>query len=57
MKPIVDHVQETIVECNTTYGGKRNTTKEHWKTMKLHDRTNIAEVDIMDEDSEMELPD
>lgn len=56
MKPIIDHVQGTIVECNTAYEGKRNTTKEHWETMKLHGWTDIAEVDIMDEEGEMELP-
>ena len=36
LKPVIDHVHGTIVECNTAYEGKRNTTKEHWETMKLH---------------------
>ena len=27
MKPIIDHVHGTIVESNTAYEGKRNTTK------------------------------
>lgn len=56
MKPIIDYVQGTIVECNTAYEGKRNTTKEHWETMKLHGWCDIAEVDIMDEDGEISLP-
>lgn len=56
MKPIIDHVHGTIVECNTAYEGKRNTTKDHWETMKLHGWTEIADVDIMDEDGEIELP-
>ena len=56
MKPMVDKVRGTIVECNTAYEGKRNTTKEHWETMKLHGWTEIADVDIMDEDGEIELP-
>lgn len=56
MKPIIDYVQGTIVECNTAYEGKRNTTKEHWETMKLHGWTEIAEVDILDETGELELP-
>ena len=56
MKPVIDHVQGTIVECNTAYEGKRNTTKEHWETMKLHGWTQIAEVDILDENGELELP-
>lgn len=55
-KPIVDLVHGSIVECNTAYEGKRNTTKDHWNTMKLHGWTEIAEVDIMDEDGEIELP-
>lgn len=55
MKPIIDYVQGTIVECNTAYEGKRNTTKEHWETMKLHGWTEIAKVDIMDEEGEMAL--
>lgn len=56
MKPIIEHVNGTIVECNTAYEGKRNTTKEHWETIKLHGWTDIAKVDIMDEEGEVELP-
>lgn len=56
MKPMIDYVKGTIVECNTAYEGKRNTTEEHWNTMKLHGWTEIAEVDILDEKGEMELP-
>lgn len=54
-KPVIDKVQGTIVECNTAYEGKRNTTKDHWETMKLHGWTDVADVDIMDEEGEMEL--
>ncbi|MCM1466928.1 MAG: DUF362 domain-containing protein [Alistipes sp.] len=54
-KPIIDSVKGTIVECNTAYEGKRNTTKEHWETMKLHGWTGIADVDIMDEEGEIVL--
>lgn len=56
MKPMVDYVKGTIVECNAAYEGKRNTTEAHWETMKLHGWTDIAPVDIMDEEGEMELP-
>lgn len=56
MKPMVERVQGTIVECNTAYEGKRNTTKEHWNTMKLHGWTDIAKVDILDEGGDLELP-
>ena len=55
MKPIIDHVNGTIVECNTAYAGKRNTTEAHWETMKVHGWTDIATVDIMDEDGQIEL--
>lgn len=55
MKPIIDYVHGTIVESNTAYEGKRNTTKAHWETMKLHGWTDIAPVDILDEDGGMEL--
>ena len=56
LKPVIDHVNGTIVECNTAYEGKRNTTKDHWETMKLHGWTDICTVDIMDEGGDMELP-
>ncbi len=55
MKPMVDYVKGTIVECNTAYEGKRSTTRDHWETMKLHGWTGIAEVDILDEEGEIEL--
>lgn len=55
LKPVIDHVHGTIVECNTAYEGKRNTTKEHWETMKLHGWTEIAKVDIMDEEGDLVL--
>ena len=55
MKPAVDRVKGTIVECNTAYEGARNTTEAHKKTMKLHGWTDIAQVDILDEDGEIEL--
>lgn len=35
-RAMIEKVNGTIVECNTTYEGKRNHTKEHWETMKLH---------------------
>ncbi len=55
LKPVIDAVGGTIVECNTAYEGKRNTSAAHWETMKLHGWTDIADVDIMDENGEMEL--
>ena len=55
-KPIIDKVKGTIIECNTAYEGKRNTSEAHWETMKLHGWTDVAKVDIMDEEGEIELP-
>lgn len=56
LKPIIDYVGGTIVECNTAYEGRRDTTQKHWDTMRLHGWTDIAPVDIMDEEGDMELP-
>ena len=56
MKPMLDHVKGTIVECNTAYEGKRYSSRDHWETMKLHGWTSIAPVDIMDEEGDLELP-
>ena len=55
-KPMIDKVKGTIIECNTAYEGKRNTSEAHWETMKLHGWTDVAKVDIMDEEEEIELP-
>lgn len=55
MKPVIDYVNGTIVECNTAYEGKRYETKDHWEIMKLHGWSNIAPVDIMDEEGEVAL--
>ena len=56
IKDLVHKVNGTIVECNTAYEGKRNTTKEHWETIKDHGFLDIAKVDIMDEEGDMAIP-
>lgn len=56
MKPAVEHVGGTIVECNTAYDGGRDTTEHHKKTMQLHGWVEIADVDIMDAEGEMTIP-
>lgn len=56
IKDLVHKVNGTIVECNTAYEGKRNTTKEHWETIKDHGFLDIAKVDIMDEEEDMAIP-
>lgn len=56
MKALVNLVNGTIVECNTAYEGRRNTTEEHRKAISEHGFDKIAKVDIMDSDGQMELP-
>ena len=56
IKPLVDEVNGTIVECNTAYGGSRATNERHWKTIKEHGFLDIAKVDIMDEEGSMKIP-
>ena len=56
VKPLVDHVNGTIVECNTAYEGRRTTTEEHLKVMTEHGFDKIAKVDIMDSEGQMEIP-
>lgn len=48
MKPMVNHVNGTIVECNTAYSGERNTTEKHLKTIEKHGWNSIFNVDLMD---------
>lgn len=48
MKPMVEHVNGTIVECNTAYSGERNTTEKHLKTIEKHGWNSIFDVDLMD---------
>jgi len=47
-KPIVEYVNGTIVECNTAYGGERNTTEKHIKTLERHGWNKYFDVDLMD---------
>lgn len=56
IKDLVKKLNATIVECNTAYVGKRNTTEEHMKVAIEHGFTKIAKVDIMDAFGEIELP-
>lgn len=56
MKPLVDKLSGTIVECNTAYPGRRDTSEKHRQVMADHGFTKIAPVDIMDEEGDKELP-
>ena len=48
MRPMIEHVNGTVVECNTAYGGERNTTKKHLKTIERHGWNEFFDVDLMD---------
>ena len=59
LRPMVDYLQGTIVECNTAYGGVRMTTESHKKIMDEHEWTKYFKVDILDSegpDDELEIP-
>ncbi len=53
---LVQSVNGTIVECNTAYGGSRASTAMHKQVAKDHGFTEIANVDIMDENGSMKIP-
>ena len=55
LKPIVEHVKGTIVECNTAYPGARNTTEKHIKLMREHGWSEIFKVDILDAEADITL--
>ena len=58
LKPMVDYVHGTIVECNTAYDGARDTTEKHQKLMEKHEWSKYFDVDILDstEDMTLEIP-
>ena len=56
MKDLVESVNGTIIEANTAYTGRRNTTEEHLKAIKEHGFMEIAPVDIIDSEGELEFP-
>ncbi len=53
---LVQSLKGTIVECNTAYGGSRANTAMHYQVAENHGYTEIADVDIQDEDGSMTLP-
>ena len=56
-KPIIEHVNGTVVECNTAYEGASNTTERHEKLMEEHGWTKDFSVDILDsEGPDLVLP-
>ena len=59
VKKIVEHVNGTVVECNTAYEGERNSTEKHKKLIENHGWSKYFNVDLMDEegpDKVLEIP-
>ena len=52
----IKSVNGSIVESNTAYGGQRAATAMHYQVAKDHGYTDIANVDILDEEGSMILP-
>lgn len=58
-KPVIEHVDGTVVECNTAYEGSRNTTEKHLQTLKKHGWSRYFDVDLLDAkgpDLELDIP-
>ena len=59
-KDVIDFTGGTVVECNTAYGGERNTTEKHLKTIEAHGWNKYFTVDLLDAegpDLELDIPD
>ncbi len=56
IKNLVQQVNGTIVECNTAYRGRRNTTEAHLEAAREHGFFDIAHVDIMDAEGDIIIP-
>jgi len=50
MKPMIEYVNGTVVECNTAYSGERNETKKHLELLKNHGWSEYFDVDLLDEE-------
>ncbi len=53
---LIHLVNGTIVECNTAYGGSRSSTAMHRQQAKDNGLLEVSELDILDEESSMEIP-
>ncbi len=56
IKDLIQHLDATIVESNTAYGGSRAETAMHYQLAEDHGFTAIADVVILDETGSMSLP-
>jgi uncharacterized Fe-S center protein len=56
IKPLVQTVGGTLVECNTAYGGNRSDSASHWAAIRERGFLDVTPVDIMDEEGDLTLP-
>ena len=57
IKPLVDKLNGTIIECNTAYPGARNDAIEHMQVAKEHGFVDMGQgVEIMDGIGEFKIP-
>lgn len=57
IKPLVEKLNGTIIECNTAYPGKRNDVEEHMKVAEEHGFTKMGKgIEIMDGIGEFKIP-
>ena len=57
IKPLVDKLNGTIIECNTAYEGARNDAKEHMEVAKEHGFVDMGNgIEIMDGIGEFKIP-
>ena len=50
LKPMIDYVNGTVIECNTAYSGARNTSEKHKRLFEKHGWYKYFPVDLMDEE-------
>ena len=46
LRPMIEHVNGTVVECNTAYDGERNSTEKHRKLIQYHGWIKYFDVDV-----------
>lgn len=56
IKDLVTEVKGTLVECNTAYNGNRSSSAAHRRAIAQRGYNDIAAVDLMDEDGDIEIP-
>ncbi len=59
VKDVINHVNGTVVECNTAYEGARNYTEKHRELIKEHEWEKYFPFDLLDAegpDMELDIP-